>query len=258
MATTTHSNATCPRCRSKSTGRFCVNCGAVLNDARCATCGGALSAGTRFCGDCGMAVGASIEGAPSAGRAARALRWGIPLTALVLLAGVAVAWGSRAQRADAPVGAVTGTAAGGGGAAADLAAMSPQERASRLFDRVMRYGEAGQLDSARFFAPMAIQSYEMLGTPDAHARYDIGMIAAMTGDSARARAEADTILTKRSTHLLGLALAMRMARNAGTRARYAKRLLAAEAAESAGALPEYVEHRNDIQRSVADAKIRTP
>lgn len=82
--------------------------------------------------------------------------------------------------------------------------MSPR----RLFGRVMRYGEAGQLDSARIVAPMAMPSFEILGAPDAHARYDIGMIAAVTGASARARVEADTILTKRSTHLLGLVLAM--------------------------------------------------
>ena len=66
--------------------------------------------------------------------------------------------------------------------------MSPEERASRLFDRVMRYGEQGKTDSLKFFAPMAIQAYEMIGPLDSHARYDMGMIGIVSGDVQLARA----------------------------------------------------------------------
>jgi hypothetical protein len=66
-------------------------------------------------------------------------------------------------------------------------------------------------DLQRILAPMAIQAYEMIGPVDAHAQYDIGVISAVSGDTVRARAEADTILAARPNHLLGLVLAIRAA-----------------------------------------------
>ena len=133
--------------------------------------------------------------------------------------------------------------------------MSPEERASRLFNRVMAYSEQGKADSARFFAPMAIQAYEMIGPVDAHARYDIGVISAVAGDPARARAEADTILRARSNHLLGLVLAIRAAEAAGNAAdvaRYRRALVTAAPSER-GALKEYADHARDIDEALAKA-----
>jgi hypothetical protein len=137
--------------------------------------------------------------------------------------------------------------------APDISSMSPDERASRLFDRVMRYGEEGKTDSIKIFAPMAIQAYEMLGPPDAHARYDMGMIAVVSGDAQLARAEADTILSANKTHLLGLVLAAKAAglrQDPAARAEYQRRLVAAEPAERAKKLKEYEDHRADIDAAL--------
>ena len=77
----------------------------------------------------------------------------------------------------------------------------------RLYNRVMGQHERGRADSVRLFAPMAITAYQQLGPLDLDQRYDMGRIAAISGDEALARAEADTILAKHPNHLLGLILA---------------------------------------------------
>ena len=44
----------CPSCgKPAGTGKFCNNCGAPLNLAKCPKCGAMNQPGTRFCGDCG-------------------------------------------------------------------------------------------------------------------------------------------------------------------------------------------------------------
>jgi hypothetical protein len=137
--------------------------------------------------------------------------------------------------------------------APDISNMSPEERATRLFDRVMAYSEQGKIDSARFFAPMAIQAYQMIGPLDAHARYDIGTISAAVGETAIARQEADSILKDQPNNLLGLALAIRTATMAGdskAAAQFRQRLIAAAPAERAKNLKEYTEHSGDIDRAL--------
>ena len=137
--------------------------------------------------------------------------------------------------------------------APDISQMSPDERAARLFNRIMTYGAAGKLDSARMFAPMAMQAYEMLGTLDPHNRYDMGMIAVVTGDVAVAAAEADTILKASPSHLLGLILAMKSAglrQDAAARKALEKRFVAASGPERAKGLKEYAEHASDIDAAL--------
>lgn len=196
------------------------------------------------------------------------LAWLVPGIAAVTL--VAFLIGQRVARG--PVGdeSQSGTSlstrggapfASGGGRAVDLSQMTPDEQASRLFDRVMRYAEEGKQDSARTFAPMAIQAYEMLGAPDAHSRFDIGMIAAVSGDSLRADAEADTILAKDRSHLLGLVLAIKVAGLRGdqrARAAFQKRLVAAEPAERAKTLKGYEEHQRNIDAALKEARGARP
>jgi hypothetical protein len=184
------------------------------------------------------------------------------LTLVAFVAGVAT--GRRSGGAAADDGLVrtplseapaAGPALMGGATAPDISAMTPEERASRLFNRVMSLSEQGKLDSARFFAPMAIQAYEMIGPMDAHAQYDIGVISAAAGDVTRARAEADTILAARPNHLLGLVLAIRAANLAGDKAaeaRFRQRLTAAAPTERT-ALKEYAEHARDIEEALAKA-----
>jgi hypothetical protein len=182
---------------------------------------------------------------------------GIAVLALVaFLIGQRVGRGSSATDAEGTTPLATGgiaPVAGGGSRVTDISQMSPDERASRLFDRVMRYGEEGKLDSAKIFAPMAIQAYEMLGAVDAHSRYDIGMIGAVTGDAALARAEADTILAKNRDHLLGLILAIKAAdlrNDVSARAKYQKRLVEVEPVERARKLKEYEDHKSDIDAAL--------
>ena len=171
------------------------------------------------------------------------LTWLIPALAIALLGGFLAGEraGARDARGAAPAAGPAGTAA-----AVDIASMSPEERASHLYDRVMRYGEIGRLDSARIFAPMALQAYAALGTPNAHARYDIGMIDAVAGDSTAARAEAKQILDERPTHLLGLLLAARTAATPVLKQSFERRFVAASAKELATPLPEYADHQTDI------------
>jgi len=254
----------CPQCGTASSGRFCASCGASLASAICAACREQLEANARFCPACGQARGGGQRENAVAGRVA--WEWLVPGIALMAL--VAFLIGQRLGRTESPVASVAtpntdgdapGLAMPGavrGARAPDISKMSPEERATRLFDRVMRYGEEGKQDSARIFAPMAIQAYEMIGPLDAHSRYDIGMIAVVSGDSETARAQADSILRKQPTHLLGLVLAMKAAglrRDTLGRAQFGKRLAAAAPSERSKNLKEYADHGADI-----DAALRPP
>lgn len=248
----------CPRCGDVAGGRFCSGCGAAVGDVHCPQCGQSVPAGAHFCPECGSAIGAGAMHSAATTRASDHLPrliGGAALFALVaFVAGLAT--GRRSSdpvAADAEVAAATTTS--GIVPAPDISAMSPDERASRLFNRVMAYSEQGKADSARFFAPMAIQAYEMLGPVNAHVRYDIGTISAAVGDVARARAEADTILRARPNHLLGLVLAIRAADLAGDAAaatRFRRQLVAAAPAERP-TQKEYAEHARDIDEALAKA-----
>jgi hypothetical protein len=185
---------------------------------------------------------------------------GVAVFGLVLfLIGQRVGSNRPAEGSDTPqvVASPAAPFAGSAGRAPDISSMTPDERASRLFDRVMRYGEEGKQDSARFFAPMAIQAYEMLGALDAHRRYDIGMIEVISGEPTLARAQADTILASNRTHLLGLVLAIKAAELRGdsvARASFQKRLVAAAPGERAKKLKEYDEHQANIDAALKQAR----
>ena len=58
-------------------------------------------------------------------------------------------------------------------------------------------------------------AYQMIPNPDADARFDMGRIAEVAGAFPAAKSEADSILAKQPTHLLGLVLAMQVARSSG-------------------------------------------
>ncbi|MBK5187741.1 MAG: hypothetical protein JJD97_05810 [Gemmatimonadaceae bacterium] len=141
--------------------------------------------------------------------------------------------------------------------APDISSMSPRERADRLFDRIMRLDTEGKKDSVQFFAPMAISAYQMIPNPDADARFDMGRIAEVTGALPVAKSEADSILAKQPTHLLGLLLAMQVARSSGDSAGaagYHAKLRAAQKSELAKKLPEYDRHIADIRDALASGK----
>jgi hypothetical protein len=122
-------------------------------------------------------------------------------------------------------------AASGGIRAPDISSLSPQERADRLFNRVMLLNSQGKNDSVLFFAPMAISAYQMLSPLNTDQRYDMGRIAEVAGALPLAKAQADTILRSAPNHLLGLILAARIASLSGdstARRQYESKLIAAE------------------------------
>lgn len=263
MTTATPGTSTCPNCSAPVTGRFCSECGAAVGNAICTGCRSLLTPGAHFCHRCGTAAGVPASRASDTRSNTSALPWAV--AAMALLALVALAAGQRFGGSRAPAAApasadapFAGTGAEAG-RAPDISALSPRERADRLYDRMMRLSSEGKTDSLQFFAPMAMSVYQTLGALDADLRYDYGRVAEVAGDGEIARAQADTILRGDSTHLLGLVLAVRAALmrgdSAATRA-FTKRLLAAEPSESAKPLPEYQRHKADILDAVAEARRR--
>lgn len=224
----------------------------------CSACATPLNPGAKFCHNCAAPVGPRAPATLSSPAPSVALRWGVPALAIVALL-VLVFVQSRSRGTEPAASAPRGMAAA---RAMDIASMSPDERADRLFNRVMRLSGEGKADSAAFFAPMALGALEALGALaplNAHRRYDLGVIALVTGDVARASAQGDTILAQRPTHLLGLALAGRAAAargNAAASREFQRRLLAAEPAERAHALQEYTDHDADLRAALVLARKR--
>ena len=137
----------------------------------------------------------------------------------------------------------------GGPTPPDISRMSPEERATRLYNRVMSLHAAGKPDSAEFFLPMALQAYAMLPTLDVDARYHVGVLELTGGDAAAALAQADSIRQVAATHLFGFMLRARAlaAQKDSRGALQAYRdYLKPEAAERARQLPEYADHAQNL------------
>lgn len=249
---------TCPSCEAPASGRFCPQCGVAI-DAQCRECQNPLPAGARFCNQCGVAVGAQPAPAPAR---QPVLAWAIAGAAVVVLAGVVVAprMGGGAQPAAAAAAAALpqGPAVPGGDpSSVDLASMTPRERADRLFNRVMQGLAGGDTTRLGFFAGMAIQAYGMVPERDADLHYHLGELYRVTGDAARARAQADTILAADPQHLFGLFGAAQAEQERGNgdaaKALY-RRFLDAYAAQVARNLPEYREHQQGLPAMRAEAQ----
>ena len=253
---TSPQTSACPNCGAAANGRFCSSCGTALAGATCTGCGTPLTPGARFCHRCGTPAGS----APVSNRGfASGLPWAVAAIALVALIALVVGqrFGGRgateqtagADPATAPQGAMP--------RAPDISQMTPAQRAERLFDRIMAESEAGNTENVKTFMPMAIAAYEMLAPLNLDQRYDLGRIGIAGGDTTLARAQADTILASKPTHLLGLILASSAARLEGspTRAReFDQKFLAAEQKERASGLGEYLLHKNDIDAALTAAR----
>lgn len=268
--------AICAGCSTPGTGRFCSNCGASLESVSCVGCGAALTPGAYFCHSCGKPSGAQppqplTAVAPATNRSiSNSLPWIVAAIALVTLLAFLAGNAFNTRRGtslDAPQNALpqaglddrTPTDAPPEGAVRgpDISQLSPQERADRLFNRVMLLSSQGKTDSVLFFAPMAISAYQMLSPMNADQRYDLGRIAEVAGALALAKAQADTILIENPKHLLGLILASRIAglgnRPADQKA-FDTRLISVYPAEWARKLPEYKRHEDDISNGLTDAR----
>lgn len=234
----------------------------MTNDATskarfCSECGARLLPDASFCQSCGAPAGGSGGAREAAPASSPLLRWALPAVAVIAL--VALTFfklGARERTPETPPGTPLASA---GMSVPDIASMSPEERANRLFNRVMTLWSEGKSDSAMFFAPMALSSIEALAPLDAHERYDLGLVALVAGDFGKAAAESDTILAQRPTHLLGLILAARVAdarRDSTAANAVRKRLLDAEKSERAAALPEYRDHEADLSSAIDAARKR--
>lgn len=123
----------------------------------------------------------------------------------------------------------------------------------------MALSERGRQDSVQFFAPMAMQAFFMLGALNANQRYELGRIAIVSGEEPVARAQADTILARQPRHLLGLMLggdAAKLRGDPSAERDYLRRFAAAATSEQAKQLPEYVQHVNEIDSRLAEARAR--
>ncbi|MFM8781479.1 MAG: zinc ribbon domain-containing protein [Gemmatimonadota bacterium] len=235
----------CPACGAevRPTARFCHRCGAGMDGQRPAGAGAASTTGG------------------TSGGASNILPWSVAGIALLCLLAFIV--GQNFRKAPAAPAAAAGPfagAAGSGGApgrAPDISQMGPEERADRLFQRVMTYVAEGKSDSVQFFSPMAIQSMQALAPLDAHRRYDLGLLGMVSGDAAMARAQADSILSAAPNHLLGLVLAMRtagMQLDSTARRGYATRFVEVVDRERASGKQEYVDHGPDIDAALREAR----
>lgn len=259
----------CPQCGAPAAGSpadgwlFCTSCGASLAQSRCASCGAAIAPGARFCHKCGAPTGVGGFTTPrTAGAGASILPWAVTGVALLALIALLVGRGlsrpgSSSDAAASQSSATFESVPPPGRASTDISQLSPEERADRLFNRVMLLSSEGKTDSVQFFAPMAIAAFEQLGPLNADQRYDLGRIAEASGALPLARAQADSIRLEQPSHLLGLVLAARVALLArdGPALRQAQsRLLAVERAELARGLPEYQRHEADIMSALAQAR----
>jgi hypothetical protein len=246
-----------------------------MSSSFCAACGAQLTLGARFCHRCGQTVGDPVFAAGAAPATVQAPNQTLPwaVAAIALLAFIALLAGQRFNRspataaapASAPqAGPFAGGAAGDGGAAGerpvrapDISSMTPDERALRLFNRVVSLAEQGKRDSVQFFAPMALMSFQSLPAPSLLQRFELGRIAELAQVPEIVSAQADTILAASSTHLLGLTLASTaagMQKQVRAQADFDRRLLAAASAERAKNLPEYQVTQIDLDSALARAK----
>ena len=189
--------------------------------------------------------------APASGGWRSGLPWGITGVAVGALLTVLILRPSRADGSgDTPEGQAPPFASGTAGAgtsaqAPDISQMTPEERAQRLFDRVMRLGEEGKTDSVRFFMPMALGAYQQLPALSLDAHFDIGLLHLAAGDPASALTEADAIRRSVPTHLFGFVLrarALQAQGNSSAAAQGYRDFLKNEQAERARGRPEYEEH----------------
>src|SRR6476469_2946846 len=259
---------TCPSCGTTGSGHYCSNCGASLAGSACAACGAELRPGAKFCHRCGAPVGTKAPATVET--KTNALPWIVAALAFLALFAMAAGRGVNARPSSTVDGSQNALPQAGlddrAGAsddqsgtirAPDISSLSPQERADRLYNRVMLLASEGKIDSVQFFAPMAVQSYLLLQPLNTDQRYDLGRIGEVTGALPLAKAQADTILRENPNHLLGLILEARLAVIAGdtTQLRsWERKLIAAEKIETAKNREEYVRHRDDIMNALQQAR----
>jgi len=263
----------CSACGAEGAGNFCAACGSSLGAAVCGSCGSKLADGALYCGECGKAVG-SRAAKPASARvpwvlsAVALLAFSFVLSRLVQSGSVerigemTVTGGlptASGQRSAAAGGTPTGGTSTGMPSLEDLASMTPRQAADRLFERAMREHEGGDFDRAAFFLDMGLKAYVAVPPADidTDARFHMGLMQLLLGDSTSARLTGADILEQEADNLLGLILSARVADFAGQSERaleFRARLKAA--VDGAGGIPsrqEYDSHRPMIERELEGA-----
>ncbi len=226
----------------------------------CRACGAPLSPGARYCAKCGAKVDAARTADWRVG-----LPWGVAGAAVgALIVVLVLRVGGRPDNAAPTNGPAPLSEEASPGPAPgrppDISQMSPTERATRLYNRVMSLHATGKPDSAAFFLPMALQAYAMLPELDADARYHLGVLNLTAGQRAAALAQADSIARGDPTHLFAFMLRARafelQGNVAGARQAYGD-FLRHEAAERARQRPEYADHAENLTAFHAQAVAAT-
>jgi len=217
----------------------------------CHACGAALAATAKFCHRCG----AQVSGGQGAGWRA-GLPWGVAgaavgalVTVLALRIGAPTGGGTREGGSESSDDASRFPLPASRPTPPDISQMSPEERATRLYNRVMSLHSQGKADSAEFFLPMALQAYTMLPALDVDARYHVGVLDLTGGNTAAALAQADTIRRAVPTHLFGFMLrarALELTHDTPGALRAYRAFLQNETAERARRRPEYGDHAQNL------------
>lgn len=209
-------STSCPRCGAAAQGKFCASCGAPLGPATCISCSAPLAPGAKFCHRCGSpAPGAGAAPAPF-GNAVRTPQGNNPtpwivagILCVVVLGLIVYSTRSRNEPAAATM-ANAGNSVGTPstvptGAAPDISSMTPREQFTRLSDRIQTALEQGDSTKVFQFFPMVEGAFLQLpeGDRDVDARYHMGMLWAETGEFAKGKGQADTIMRVAPGNLFG-------------------------------------------------------
>jgi tetratricopeptide (TPR) repeat protein len=236
----------CPKCGADSSGAFCAECGAPLKGAKCRDCGAPLAPGANYCTNCGART---AEGSSRGGsKAPWFVAGGALLIFVVVLLWPKLSGQNQANEQKVPISQVQNGELGAAGQAGGEGPLTgtPREQADRLFNRIMSERENGDTTQAKFFLPMAIQAYQMVGNNlDADGRYHLSLLQAFSGDYKAARETAEQVLQAEPNHLLALSAAANAARSQGDKAaaqKYYQRFLSAFDAELKTGKAEYQDH----------------
>jgi len=245
----------CPSCGKAASGKFCTHCGAALAPRICGKCQATLSPGARFCHACGAAAEATTGKASGSGNFP--LPWAVAAVAVVVLALVIAVRSSSPPQPGQTAGIPQAASPSG---APDISTLSPRQQADRLFDLIMTSAEAGDTARVAFHTDMAIQAYQVIGDLDADARYHMGLIHVVRGETAEALAQADSLEAMVPGHLLALVLRRAAGRASGDTAALPgiyRTFLATYERENAVPRPEYEMHRNSIDSFLVEARAAT-
>lgn len=232
---------------------------------KCPSCNAKLTNQAKFCHRCGTRADGQGSGATLSWKPLALVA--VAIAAIFAVVAVVMEKSAPAPNATAasappsstlPAGASSNTPSGA--AAVDLSKLSPRQAADRLFNRVMAADERGDTAQAKRFAPMALRAYRLVKQLDDDARYHVGLINLVLGDAEQVRKQIDLLNKTAPDHLLGLYLAVNIAKQTSDKAAETQALArfnAAYDAEIATNRPEYQAHRATIEKLREQAQAAT-